>query len=69
MNRNHHVISDGVTVTLGHGITEEILAQNDLWEDMAPHDFFGNKELILEQFRILLIKIKIELKSLMHLRY
>ena len=51
LNRNHHVISDGVIcVTLGHGITEKVLAQNGfMGRNVVPHSFFGDRNLILEQ--------------------
>ena len=69
MNRNHHVISDGVTcVTLGHGITEEILAHNGfMGRYVVPHNFFGNRELIIEQLRYIIDQNKNRAKSLMHL--
>lgn len=69
LNRNHHVISDGITcVTLGHGITEEILAQNGfMGRYVVPHNFFGYKELIIEQLRYIIDQNKNRAKSLMHL--
>ena len=51
LNRNHHVISDGVIcVTLGHGITEREITQNGfMGRNVVPHSFFGDRNLILKE--------------------
>ena len=69
LNSNYHVISDGVIcVTLGHGITEGVLAQNGfMGRYVVPHNFFGNRELILHQLMYIIDQNKNRAASLMQL--